>query len=370
MPDLEFNYYSLIGEYFKNIGDLSKAAQAFSKADSVKSKNAPDIVLDKLHLQRQANFHAKQGLYKNAFLELKTYNNISNKILEDNNRKQVSALKYRYQRDTTLIRQQETISSQKAEVKSLAVRQKLIFVIVGLLLLFVVVFILWWHNYEHKKQEIQSLIHARDIALLRMEGARNRVSPHFMFNVLNSIVRNKSSVKEVEKSLKAFINLLQSNLLSIDSIGVALNQELKFVRDYIMLDNLRFVSEIEYIETIDGNVNREMLIPSMSLHILVENAIKHGLRPKKGKKVLEILVTTRSNTTEIRIKNNGTGRQNKKVSSGTGSGLKILKQFIAIVNQNNTEKINFEYIDLFDDKEQSLGTIARLTIPNKMRYEI
>ncbi|MCG6187696.1 tetratricopeptide repeat-containing sensor histidine kinase [Maribellus maritimus] len=364
IPDFEFNYYSLRGEYFEKKGDLKKAAVLFLKADSVGVSNSIDVVLNKLHTQRNAEHYIKINNFKKAYDEVQKYNQLNQNILKENNRKQISALKYRYQRDTTLIKQQETILLKDAEVRNLAERQKLIVIIVLLLLFITGGFIFWRRNSERKKREMLALKFTNDIAALRMESTRNRISPHFMFNVLNSIVKKKGSIEEVETSLKTFIGLLQSNLINIDSLGVPLSQELKFVKDFVALDNLRFNSDVEYIEEIAKGVNLEMLIPSMSIHILVENAIKHGLRPREGKKVLTISVKSDGRGTTIDVKDNGVGRKAKYKTHGAGVGSKVLNQFISIINQNNKEQIQMEYIDLIDDLGEAMGTIARLFVPN------
>lgn len=368
--DFEMNYYSLMGEYFKKKNKDKEASRAFQKADEIRNKNGVDNVLNKLHTQRRALFLFEIGDYRKAFIELQRYNQLNRNILEENNRKQVSTLKYRYQRDTSLVRQQETILNQEMTVKHLAARQNYMLIIGGLVFVFIAGVILWWRNSECKKQEIQSLTHARDVAVLRMENARNRISPHFMFNVLNAVMRDKDSNSNMEQNLKAFTHLLQANLSNVDSIGIPLSQELKFVKDFVMLDNLRFQSDIEYKEEIGLEVNVDMLIPSMCIHILVENAIKHGLRPKQGKKELCIKVEKGKGEKIISVIDNGVGRGFYQKQHGTGTGMKVLKQFISIVNQNNLAKIRFEIVDLKDAKGASSGTVSILKIPQNINYKI
>lgn len=368
IPVLKFNYYSFLASYYQFKKNDLEASKAYKKAEEVRKNYQLDPRVISAHAKRISTFYAKEGQYKDAYHELQLYSEADKKVLNENTQKQVSALKYRYQRDTTLMRQQETILQQNMTVKHLSNQQRYLVIIIGLVLVCFIGIFFWWRNSESKKQEILALQHANDIAVLRMENMRNRISPHFMFNVLNSILKNKGSDNEVEKNVKAFINLLQSNLANIDSLGVPLNQELNFVRDFIMLDNLRLESNIEYTEEIEKDVNSEMLVPSMSIHILVENAIKHGLRPKQGKKILSISARNDRGKTIIDVADNGVGRNTKLKTHGVGVGTKVLNQFVLIVNQNNKEEIQLEYIDIVDDAAIPSGTTARLIIPDNLNF--
>jgi LytS/YehU family sensor histidine kinase len=62
----------------------------------------------------------------------------------------------------------------------------------------------------------------------------------------------------------------------------------------------------------------------------VENAVKHGLRPKEGGKKLELKIARRGRDVSITISNNGIPYQKKSSTSGTGKGLEIHRQLIEI----------------------------------------
>lgn len=290
--------------------------------------------------------------------------------INENELKPVSTLRPFYQHDTTKLLLQETIFRQEKVIERLSKQNKLFFVFVALFLFFIVIIIIKLRKNEYRKREVLTIQYTNDIASLRMENARNRLGPHFMFNVLTSIMKDGAHPKEMEASLKTFSTLLQSNLANIDALAISLKQELVFIRDYIKLDNLRFDSQIEYNEEVTRDVDMEMKIPTMCIHILVENAIKHGLRTKNGEKKLTVLIEKKESKFLISVKDNGVGRRLKKEAQGTGTGTKILERFMELLNQNNILKAKLRYIDLVNETGEVTGTLAQLELPNNFNIEI
>ena len=135
IPLFLFYYNSLMGEYSGQIGNYAQANHFFQNADSVLAKNEMDNVLKKMHFRRESNFYFNTGNYKQAFNELKKFNEVNKNILQNDNRRQVSALKYKYQRDTTLIAQQNALRIQDEQLIIYKSRQlSLALVVVSLLL--------------------------------------------------------------------------------------------------------------------------------------------------------------------------------------------------------------------------------------------
>ena len=68
------------------------------------------------------------------------------------------------------------------------------------------------------------------------------------------------------------------------------------------------------------------------------------------------------------MKDNGIGRKSNFKTHGVGVCTKVLNQFISILNQNNKEKIQLEYVDLIDDSGKPSGTVVRLIIPDHINF--
>ena len=141
---------------------------------------------------------------------------------------------------------------------------------------------------------------------LRLENVRNRISPHFIFNVLNREMNLHKGDKE-SQNLIGLTKLIRRNLELTDCLAVSLADELDFVDTYVKLERQSLGSEFEYRLDLAEQLDlQEMKVPSMLLQIPVENAIKHGLRLKEGKRLLLIQVhKLENNQVEIVICDNG-----------------------------------------------------------------
>jgi sensor histidine kinase YesM len=105
---------------------------------------------------------------------------------------------------------------------------------------------------------------------------RSQISPHFMFNVLNSIValiRQKSD--KLESVVIELSNLMRYMLYESDEESVSLRTEVEYLKSYIDLQMQRFGADIQVHVSINGEIPDRYLEP-MLLIPLVENAFKHG----------------------------------------------------------------------------------------------
>ena len=91
------------------------------------------------------------------------------------------------------------------------------------------------------------------------------------------------------QNLIGLTKLIRRNLELTDCLAVSLADELDFVDTYVKLERQSLGSEFEYRLDLAEQLDlQEMKVPSMLLQIPVENAIKHGLRLKEGKRLLLI----------------------------------------------------------------------------------
>jgi LytS/YehU family sensor histidine kinase len=90
----------------------------------------------------------------------------------------------------------------------------------------------------------------------------------------------------------------------------------------------------------------------------VENAIKHGLRPKVKDRKLEVRVEHEDTRTKITIKDNGIGRQKSKEfnTTDTGKGMEIIKTIIKGYNQLHGGNISYTGEDVLDEEGEVVGT--------------
>jgi len=117
-------------------------------------------------------------------------------------------------------------------------------------------------------------------------------------------------------------NLLRSALDRDSSDLIPLDSELKFAREYLDLEKMRFGSRLQ-VEWVIAPEAYRLLVPQMILQPIVENAIRHGIATSREAGWIE--VTCRANEgllyIDVRNSNNGMG----SASSGTGLGLRSVE---------------------------------------------
>lgn len=158
---------------------------------------------------------------------------------------------------------------------------------------------------------------------MELSFLRSQVSPHFMFNTLNSMValaRKKSD--KLEPALIELSNLMHYMLYESDEEKVNLSKEIDYIQSYIDLQTLRFGHNVKILFTVNKPLPSDPCIEPMLLIPLIENAFKHGIglieepeidiRLCVEREGLLLLVQNKYNdkTIEIRDKTSGIGLVN------------------------------------------------------------
>lgn len=203
---------------------------------------------------------------------------------------------------------------------------------------------------------------------LQLLSLHNQMDPHFTFNVLNTIgsviLQNKSD--ESYELLMKFSKMIRSTLHSSERISRPLKDETEFVQNYLELQQTRYQELFRFNLEIAPSIDLSQPVPKMVLHTYVENALKHGLVPRKRGGELLISVVKREKHLEISVRDNGVGRRQATLngSTSTGVGLSIISQYYKVLNRKNLSPITEEFIDLFDDQGNAAGTRVVVRIPD------
>jgi hypothetical protein len=206
------------------------------------------------------------------------------------------------------------------------------------------------------------------MAELQLISLRNQMDPHFTFNVLNTIgsaILQKKSDESYELLMK-FSKMIRSTIHSANRVCRPLQDELEFVRNYLELQQTRHQGFFNFNVQVDSEVNLSRLVPKMVLQTYVENALKHGLLPRKGGGELDVSVKMLNNCLQLSVTDNGVGRQQAKLngSVSTGVGLSIMNQYYQLLNRENTNPITEEFTDLFNEDGTPSGTRVVVCIPD------
>ena len=151
---------------------------------------------------------------------------------------------------------------------------------------------------------------------------RAQVNPHFMLNVLNSMVllaRKKSD--HLEPVLMELARLMNYMLYDANNEKISLEDEIGYLRAFIDLQLLRFGDDVNVRFNAPSTVNGRCIEP-MLLIPLVENAFKHGIGLVKEPVIFIDIAITGNTRLSMTVKNkyNPVVRQQEKRFSGIGLG--------------------------------------------------
>ena len=265
----------------------------------------------------------------------------------------------RFTTDTLQLHRDLAIEHKNAEIQSIKFTSTLAISIAVTSILLLILLYLYLRKRRFKIQ--------LRMMSLKLDNVRNRISPHFMFNVLNNRII-KSDVKE-SNELTELAQLIRANLDMSSTLGVELQKELEFVQQYIRVESYLMGDDFHFNIDIAPDVDASSVrIPSMFIQILTENAIKHALRNKEGIKLLSITVRREQHNTVIRVTDNGPGFNHATLRRKTG--MNIISQTIAVINVRNKDKIRFAIRNIYSpDGQQTKGCEATLKVPDGVKIE-
>lgn len=143
-----------------------------------------------------------------------------------------------------------------------------------------------------------------------IKALQSQMDPHFLFNVLNTIAwkAQMSSNEDIYQMIISLGELLKMNTMSHENGFISLEEEIKYIRFYIYLQKMRFEDKISMEMQIDPKLYA-FKIPIFCIQPLVENAIVHGLEPKKGAGRLIVNIIENKEYMEVSVIDNGMGFQ-------------------------------------------------------------
>jgi two-component sensor histidine kinase len=139
------------------------------------------------------------------------------------------------------------------------------------------------------EREHRALEEAAELSKAKIEMLYAQLRPHFLFNALNTIAAQVHSAPDaVEKVVTALGELLRQTLESEARSEVSLRRELELVEQYFSIERARFGDGL-HLRITSPSECMDAIVPALILQPLVENAVRHGLGPKKGRGQVSIL---------------------------------------------------------------------------------
>lgn len=209
------------------------------------------------------------------------------------------------------------------------------------------------------KARVNALIRVKQSSeeRLRMEAAwlQAQIQPHFFFNTLNSIISlNGVDEEKMEELLLAFSDYLQTSFSFQNAdLVVPIDYELKLVRSYIAIEQIRFNNRISVIWDIPENI--QLSVPPLAIQTLVENAIQHGILKRVEGGTIKIQITESEEAFTISIIDNGVGFDSSAPKNKKSIGF-----------LNTSQRLNQLFnVELNVDSAPNTGTTISFPIPKE-----
>lgn len=212
-----------------------------------------------------------------------------------------------------------------------------------------------------ERLSIEKEILEKQIIDLEAKNMSLVVNPHFLFNTLNSIARIAyfEHSHKTEELIYCLSDLLRYNLKQDDRLHT-IASEIDNIEKYLYIQKARFNNRLEYTIDVSEKI-RSYKVPNMVIQPIVENALTHGIIPKRDGGKISIYAEKHNKLIIISVADNGNGFpkdvlekiQQSKNKSGLGfrSTDKRLKQYYG-------ERYGLEIV-----KSDYSGSTVTITIP-------
>ncbi len=180
----------------------------------------------------------------------------------------------------------------------------------------------WWRIFllQGRQEELRELAVSAQLAALRAQ-----VNPHFLFNSLNSIAQLiVTDPVKAEACVERLGDIYRYLLQRAHADLVPLSEELSVAESYLEIERARFGDALTVEEKIDARA-RAMLLPSLILQPLVENAVKHGISPKVGGGRVTIEAHVFEGDLRLAVRDTGVGVRDEQSMFEHGVGLRNVR---------------------------------------------
>jgi len=179
-------------------------------------------------------------------------------------------------------------------------------------------------GYYQKSRESETAAAQLEIQLAnaRLSALRMQLNPHFLFNAMNSISSlMRTDVDAADEMLEQLSSLLRISLERGSVQMIPLHDEIEFIEVYLSMQDRRYSDRMRRSVSVDPELH-DVLVPTMILQPIVENAYAHGLSKVDKDGELFIEVRAVKNDLVFKVTNSGPGLgRGSANSNGHGVGI-------------------------------------------------
>lgn len=221
------------------------------------------------------------------------------------------------------------------------------------------------------KQVTEEQIHLREAEL---ELLQSQINPHFLYNTLDTIVwlAESGEQKKVVSMVRDLSDFFRTSL-NQGKDTISIREELQHVSSYLRIQHVRYADILEY----EIDVPQELydyVIPKITIQPLVENALYHGIKNKRGKGHIFVSGEALEDCLILKVSDDGIGMQPERLArvqaamhdKAPGDG-----EIFGLYNVNERIALRFgEEYGLRVDSTYGEGTMAEIKLPREQNKKI
>lgn len=217
--------------------------------------------------------------------------------------------------------------------------------------------------------KIHDLVEQVKVEQIRLRKAefeilQAQINPHFLYNTLDAIVwlAEAGEQKKVVNMVESLSDFFRTSLNQGKDI-ISIEEELQHVNSYLEIQQMRYQDILEYEIHVPKELNR-YLIPKITIQPLVENALYHGIKNKRGLGKITISGHMKEDYFILRIEDNGIGMTEErlaKVCDRIYHKVSSENDIYGLYNVNERIRLNFgEKYGIFITSTHSVGTVVNV----------
>lgn len=359
--------YIYLAQLYLSQNELEKTKQFANQSLALATELE---VLEQIMLSEKllSDCYAKQNNATLALEHFKRYSQAKDSLTNEATIRKSVEEELNFEFDKREALQQKEIEKRDLLLKEESKRNtmQLIFAALFGLLLFGFIFLIY-----NRMQLKKNLTLQKELSEYEQKALHLQMNPHFVFNCLGSIssfiVQNGTD--SAIKYLSKFSKLMRLTLEYSKESLIPIDKEIEGLQNYLELEQLRFNNMFSFTITKSNAIDDDVALPPLLLQPFIENAIIHGVIPKKELGSIAIDFTIEKESLVCIIEDNGIGFEQSKiakkdsVTAHKSMALDITKKRLELMETSTSMKANVEIIELKNDKNEVQGTKVILKIP-------
>lgn len=358
--------YLFLGQFYYEQNDLNQALKMTNKALQL-SEDIEVLEAKSTSEKLLSDIYAKQGQTGLALEHFQKHSKAKDSLFNAAAiRKSVeAAMNYEYEKKE-LIQKEATEKRElllKEEAKSS--KMKLLFGVLTALLVFGIGFLIYNRSQLKKRLTLQ-----KELAEYEQKALHLQMNPHFVFNCLGSIssfiVQNGTD--SAIKYLSKFSKLMRLTLEYSKESLIPIDREIESLQNYLELEQLRFNHMFNFKINKSQDIEDDVSLPPLLIQPFVENAIIHGVIPKKEIGTISVDFTLGQDILICTITDDGIGintsKKNKEhsVVAHKSMALDIIKKRLEMISSSTSREATIRVEELKTDQLVN-GTRVELKLP-------